>query len=75
MSDLVANPTDPEAMAVIMGGQRGCFIVGPQMSKQRESAADRIWKEKLDLCGSVQEALVTLAVAVVLAGALVILGI
>jgi hypothetical protein len=36
------------------------------MSKHRESAADRIWKEKLDSCASPQEAIVVLVLVVAL---------
>jgi hypothetical protein len=57
-----------------MGGAT-CFIGEAGMSKQQESAADRLWKEKLDLCGTVQEAVIMLALAVVLASALVIFNI
>ena len=37
------------------------------MSKHRETAAERIWKEKLDLCGSLGETVVLLIFAGALA--------
>ena len=42
------------------------------MRKPRESAADRVWKEKLQSCASWQEAAVLLVVvAALMAGALI----
>jgi len=43
------------------------------MSKQQESAADRIWKEKLDIAVSLREAVVTIVLVCALAGALLVL--
>ena len=39
------------------------------MSKERESEADRVWKEKLDPAGSCEEAIVLL-ILLIAAGAL-----
>lgn len=51
---------------VISTGRAAWFIAGPEMSKQPESAADRLWREKLDLGISLREAVVTIvALAVV----------
>jgi hypothetical protein len=36
------------------------------MRKERESSADRIWKEKLDSCASPQEAIAVLLMMAVL---------
>lgn len=45
------------------------------MSKQRESAADRIWKEKLDPDISYAEAIVMLIVVVVAGAVVLVTGI
>ena len=42
------------------------------MSKYHESAAERLWKEKLDMGVTVKEAVVMLVLAVALAGFLLL---
>jgi hypothetical protein len=52
------------------------MLGGPIMCKPRETAADRIWKEKLESCASPHEAVVILlfVLALVLVGALFAAG-
>jgi hypothetical protein len=40
------------------------------MAKPRESAADRLWREKIEACASWREAVLMLALAVAVATAL-----
>ncbi len=42
------------------------------MRKSRESSADRIWKEKLDLCASPPEAIVMLVLMIALAAGMLV---
>jgi hypothetical protein len=44
------------------------------MLKQRESASERIWREKLDLCLSSSEATVLLVFVVAVVGVMWIIG-
>jgi hypothetical protein len=58
----VGITTDPDVSAAEY--TRGRMVIEErQMSKQRETASERIWKEKLDLCLSSSEAAVLLLFA------------
>lgn len=43
------------------------------MTKRQESSADRVWRERLEECGSLGDA-VALLIVVVLFGAMVLIG-
>ena len=51
-----------------------CFIREQEMSKHRETAAERIWKEKLDECGSFRETAAIFAVLVAVAAVMLAAG-
>jgi hypothetical protein len=51
-----------------------CFGEGKVESKHHESAADLIWKEKLDMCVTPTEAAVSLLATGVLVGLVLALG-
>jgi hypothetical protein len=44
------------------------------MSKEQESAADRLWREKIDLCASPRDMILTIILALALVAALVALN-
>jgi len=52
----------------------GCFIEEREMSKQRETASERVWKEKLDLCLSSSEVTVLLVFVAAVVGVMWIIG-
>jgi hypothetical protein len=58
-------------LSVPISGAAEYVLGGPTMCKPRETAADRIWKEKLESCASPHEAVVILlfVLALVLVGA------
>ena len=70
----MAIAADPRASAAEYADGRTCLIGEREMSKRRETASERVWKEKLDLCLSTSEVTVLFVFAATVVVVMWIMG-